>query len=196
MEDWVHRALERWPNVPALYGWLKLDRRGRWLIKGEPISRPQIIDVINRNYAADECGCWYFQNGPQRGYMQLERAPFIAYIDDSNAQLFTHTQLPISKIGAAYLDESGGLYLETKHGPAALLDTDLDWALSRIRTSSGDLSEAALAAALKLPSGSETELSISYRSNSLPLHRLDSKSAPDRLRFVLSPAPSRSSSEL
>ena len=45
MEDWVHRALARWPNVPALYGWLGLDRRGRWLIRGETISRPQIVDI-------------------------------------------------------------------------------------------------------------------------------------------------------
>src|SRR5262245_55155172 len=46
MEDWVHRALKRWPNVPALYGWLRLDRRGRWLIQGETIGRTQIVDVI------------------------------------------------------------------------------------------------------------------------------------------------------
>src|SRR3546814_4722559 len=72
VEDWVQRALARWPNVPALYGWLRLDRRGRWLIRDEPISRPQIIDTINRNYAADARGCWYFQNGPQRGYMRSE----------------------------------------------------------------------------------------------------------------------------
>ncbi|MDB5974431.1 MAG: hypothetical protein JWR07_1191, partial [Nevskia sp.] len=48
MEDWVQRSLARWPNVPALFGWLALDRRGRWLIQGELISRPQIIETINR----------------------------------------------------------------------------------------------------------------------------------------------------
>ena len=26
MEDWVYLALEKWPNVPALFGWLGLDR--------------------------------------------------------------------------------------------------------------------------------------------------------------------------
>ena len=31
-EDWARRAMQRWPNVPHLYGWLRLDRRGRWLI--------------------------------------------------------------------------------------------------------------------------------------------------------------------
>ena len=72
MEDRMQRALARWPNVPALYGWLSLDRRGRWRIQGEIITRAQIIDTISANYLADEHGAWYFQNGPQRGYVQLE----------------------------------------------------------------------------------------------------------------------------
>ncbi len=41
MEDWVYRALEKWPNVPHLYGWLRLDRRGRWLIRGETNPPPK-----------------------------------------------------------------------------------------------------------------------------------------------------------
>lgn len=44
-EPWGHRALDKWPNVPALYGWLPLDRHGRWRIRGETISGPQIIDT-------------------------------------------------------------------------------------------------------------------------------------------------------
>src|SRR3546814_19214992 len=80
VEDWVQRALARWPNVPALYGWLRLDRRGRWLIRDEPLSRPQIIDTINRNYAPAARGCWYFQNGPHRGYMQLAVEPFVLLV--------------------------------------------------------------------------------------------------------------------
>ena len=88
MEDWVHRAMARWPNVPALYGWLSLDRRGRWRIQNETISRPQIIDTFNRNYAADEQGRWYFQNGPQRGYGRDEaNSPGIA-LDAKAVQVF------------------------------------------------------------------------------------------------------------
>src|SRR5262245_33186149 len=122
MEEWVHRALKRWPNVPALYGWLTLDRRGRWLIKGEIITRPQIIEVFNRNYAADERGRWYFQNGPQRGYMQLQRAPFIVRVEPTDA-LVTHTGLQVERLSAVFIDENGGLYFSTEHGAAALLDT-------------------------------------------------------------------------
>src|ERR1700712_3913736 len=81
MEPWALKAMQRWPNVPALFGWLSLDRRGRWLIKDELITRPQIIDTINANYGVDEHGRWFFQNGPQRGFMQLAYAPFVVHAE-------------------------------------------------------------------------------------------------------------------
>ncbi|TMH99667.1 MAG: DUF2946 family protein, partial [Betaproteobacteria bacterium] len=28
MDELVARSLAKWPNVPAVYGWLALDRRG------------------------------------------------------------------------------------------------------------------------------------------------------------------------
>ena len=55
---------------PAVYGWLSLDRRGNWLIKGErDRERSALREFIARNYQADERGRWYFQNGPQRVYV-------------------------------------------------------------------------------------------------------------------------------
>ena len=38
MDEDVLRAMTRWPDVPAVYGWLSLDRRGRWLIRGETLG--------------------------------------------------------------------------------------------------------------------------------------------------------------
>ena len=32
------RAMAKWPNVPVAYGWLNLDRRGRWSIKVGTVS--------------------------------------------------------------------------------------------------------------------------------------------------------------
>src|ERR1700712_4319516 len=107
MEPWVLKAMQRWPNVPALFGWLTLDRRGRWLIKDELISRPQIIETINANYAADERGRWYFQNGPQRGYMRLAYAPLVLHLNGN--QLMTHTLRPVEHASHLYLDEEGSL---------------------------------------------------------------------------------------
>ncbi|MDP9142253.1 MAG: DUF2946 family protein [Pseudomonadota bacterium] len=188
MEDWVHRALERWPNVPALYGWLGLDRRGRWTIKGELITRPQIIDTINRNYAADDAGRWYFQNGPQRGYVSLASAPLVLRADADGA-LFTHTNLPVTAASTAWLDENGGLLLHTAHGPAALDDQDLEWLLQRLSVDSRAVSEDEIFDALALPSGTPTALNLTLAEHTLAVTRLDLADAPTRLGFQRSPAP-------
>jgi hypothetical protein len=188
MEDWVHRALEKWPNVPALYGWLGLDRRGRWTIRGELISRPQIIDTINPNYAADAHGRWYFQNGPQRGYVTLESAPLVLH-SDGHGRLFTHTGLAVEQAEAAWLDENGALWLRSAHGPAVLEGEDLHWVLERLRGPRTPVDEALLAAALALPSGSATPLSLRLGDTPLPLGRLDFDAAPEVLGFARRPAP-------
>lgn len=188
MEDWVIRALARWPDVPAVYGWLSLDRRGRWRIRDEVISRPQIIDTFNANYAADVRGAWYFQNGPQRGYMRLEYAPLVLRRDGDSECLQTHTRAVVRTVLQAFLDEEGALLLMTEQGPGLLIDTDLDWALARIESDGGPISEGDLADALDLPSGSSTRLSLRYASQRLPLLRLDAADAPARLGFLRDPA--------
>ena len=33
MDEIVLRSMLKWPNVPSVYGWLRLDRRGQWLIR-------------------------------------------------------------------------------------------------------------------------------------------------------------------
>ena len=189
MEDWVHRALARWPNVPHLYGWLALDRRGHWLIQGETISRPQIIDTINRNYAADEHGRWYFQNGPQRGYMRLEYAPLLLRVEADGATLTAHTEVPAGRIEAAFLDEEGAVLLSTEAGPGLLADADLEWALQRLESPTGTVDEEALGVALALPSGADAGLWLRHDGARLPLRRLDFAEAPQRLGFVRDPQP-------
>jgi hypothetical protein len=189
MDEWVLNALKRWPNVPALFGWLGLDRRGRWLVRGETISHPRIIEVINRNYAADEHGRWYFQNGPQRGYMQLASAPLILFVGEDGTHLVTHTGLAIQQIVAAYLDEQGALLLVTEHGPGEVAGQDLQWALDRLSLDGQAIDEDSLAAALQLPSGSDTRIKLQIGASNLPLHRLDFSQAPVALRFERVPVP-------
>ena len=189
MEDWVQRALDKWPNVPAVYGWLSLDRRGRWLIRGEIISRPQIIDTINANYAADERGCWYFQNGPQRGYMALEYAPLILRLH-ADDQLITHNNLRVKQVSAAYLDESGAVLLSTEHGPGVLEDAALSWFLERLKKNGQPIQEAALDDALNQVSGVATAMTLHLDSSTVPLMRLDAQDAPARLGFVREPVAS------
>lgn len=189
MDEWVVNALKRWPNVPALFGWLGLDRRGRWLVQGETISHPRIVDVINRNYAADEHGRWYFQNGPQRGYLQLESTPLILFVADDNEHLVTHTGLQVEQLRAAYIDEEGSLVLGTEHGPGELRGTDLQWALDRLFSAGKPIEDDSLAAALELPSQSPTDITLNVGSAQLPLQRLDFARAPAMLGFDRTPAP-------
>lgn len=189
MDEWVLDALKRWPNVPALFGWLSLDRRGRWLVQGETISHPRIIEVINRNYAADEHGRWYFQNGPQRGYMQLESAPLVLFVSDDGRQLVTHTGLAVEQVRAAHLDEEGALVLVTEHGAAEVAGPDLQWALDRLSINGKPVEDESLGAALALPSGSNTPITMQVGSSQLQLRRLDFSQAPPALGFDRTPAP-------
>jgi hypothetical protein len=91
MDDIVQAALKKWPNVPHCYGWLALDARGDWYmrdertqqagpfprVKGSRVNHDKLLAFIGRNYASDERGAWFFQNGPQRVYVELECTPWI-----------------------------------------------------------------------------------------------------------------------
>lgn len=188
MEAWVRRALEKWPDVPALFGWLGLDRRGRWRIRGELISRPQIIDTLSPNYAADGHGRWFFQNGPQRGYVTLESAPLVLRTDGAD-RLLTHTGQVIQRPRAAYLDQHGALWLDSEHGPAVLEGEDLQWALARLYADDAPIEEDDLAAALALSSGAASALRLAFADCTLPVARLDTQDAPGQLGFVRDPQP-------
>jgi len=187
MEDWVLKAIQRWPNVPALYGWLGLDRRGRWLIKGETISRPQIIDTINRNYAADERGCWFYQNGPQRGFIELEYAPFVLRVAPDGETLVTHTELPVKTVTHVYMDETGALLFSTEHGAGLLIDDELEWGLGRMAVGDDLIGEEDLLGALRLSTGTVTQLRMKVCSALFPIERLDADAAAKVLGYVRVP---------
>ena len=145
MDDQVKRAMARWPAVPAVYGWLRLGRRGTWFLidrnapgfdpvrdsGGSPITSPPIIDFIHRNYEADAEGNWYFQNGPQRVFVTLDHAPLIFRVigddDDDGASLALAAQTgqPVTSIEEAHFDRQGNLFLRTDIGPGMLDDRDL-----------------------------------------------------------------------
>lgn len=132
MDDLVLAAMAKWPNVPACRGWLGLDARGDWYMrddacqaagrfphpKGSRILHEKLRGFIHRNYAADEQGAWFFQNGPQRVYVELEVAPFVWRLQrqsDESVSVCSHTGRS-ARPGACWLDESGLLYLETDLG--------------------------------------------------------------------------------
>ncbi len=139
MDEIVKAALKKWPNVPDCHGWLALDARGDWYmrderiqqagpfphVKGSRVTHDKLKAFIERNYAADDAGRWFFQNGPQRVYVQLEAAPWVwrlswpAQADGSMAAaapgVTSHTGLP-AQPRSCWLDAEGRLYLDTDIG--------------------------------------------------------------------------------
>lgn len=132
MDDIVKAAMVKWPNVPDCYGWLGLDGRGNWYMRdgltqlagpfagGGPGSRgsllrhTKLIEFIERNYAADIQGQWFFQNGPQRVYVELEFTPWIWRVA-SDFQVTSHAGARVSPV-RCLVDESGHVYLATAQG--------------------------------------------------------------------------------
>lgn len=127
----VQRALAKWPDVPHCFGWLGLDRRGMWRIKDAPITHARAREFLARNYAADEAGRYFVQNGPQRAYCDLEYTPWILHVDGAD-DLYTHTAAKVAQISALLVDEEGDLLLETELGIGLLIDRDLTRFVERL----------------------------------------------------------------
>ena len=117
--------MARWPDVPECFGWLALDRRGAWRIKGERISHRGACAFLARHYRADERGCWYVQNGPQKVFVTLDYTPWVLRLD-LRGGLTTHTELPCAPPNSAYVDDEGNLLLMTEWGIGLLDDRELD----------------------------------------------------------------------
>jgi hypothetical protein len=148
MDDLVAQAMKKWPNVPDCYGWLALDARGEWYmrddriqrqgpfpqVKGSRILHDKLRGFIERNYLSDSDGRWYFQNGPQRVYVELEAAPWVWRLHDATAgapQITSHTGVPAQFCGA-WLDESGRLFLLTDLGFGIVHTADMGQAADAV----------------------------------------------------------------
>jgi hypothetical protein len=123
MDEIVLRSMAKWPDVPDVYGWLSLDRRGNWLIKNEKIGNRALREFISRNYQADARGCWYFQNGPQRVFVKLAYTPLVARLE--NGSLLDHCGRAFGEPQGIWLDDEGSILLAGALGPAVLDDRDL-----------------------------------------------------------------------
>ena len=161
MDDIVKQAIAKWPNVPFCHGWLGLGSRGQWFLrdartqafgafssgtpeaKGSRIEHEKLIEFIGRNYERDALGQWFFQNGPQRVYVELEAAPWIWRIEP-DLSLVSHTGA-CAKAHSCVVDERGMLYVESNIGLGLVHSLDVaqaadaiergDWALEETRAS-------------------------------------------------------------
>jgi hypothetical protein len=139
MDEIVARSMARWPNVPAVYGWLQLDRRGNWRIRSasatqrfERIANAALREFIARNYQPDERGCWYFQNGPQRVFVELAYTPLVVHYEGDS--LLDHCGRPFPA-GTMLQDDEGSVLIEGEQAISLLDDRDL----GRIADRAGNL---------------------------------------------------------
>jgi Protein of unknown function (DUF2946) len=152
MDDIVRKAMAKWPHVPHCYGWLGLDARGGWWMrddrvqalgaftsgvpgaKGALLTHEKLIDFIQRNYACDTQGPlqgqWYFQNGPQRVFIELQATPYIWRVQ-ADFSLVAHTGLPV-RAQRCITDELGRVYMETDAGFGLVHSQDVGLAADAI----------------------------------------------------------------
>lgn len=194
MDDIVKQGMAKWPNVPAVYGWLSLNRRGNWLIKGERISNPIVADFIGRNYEHDGLGRWFFQNGPQRVFISLEYTPFVYRLvwdaqPGAAHRLETQTRRAVSEINSVWIDEAGIVLLESEHGIGSVDDRDLERLLGAFTDVHGAaLSEESITVAIEqLQSGIAANLAFTYRGNLETVSPITAAEVPERFDFVPRP---------
>ena len=132
-------AIAKWPNVPACYEWLSLDRRGDWRLQGERVTHRGLIDFLNKQYASDESGRWFVQNGPQRVFVDLACTPWV--FRRAGDGFVSHTGLNAGPILAIHLDEDGNILLETGLSIGLLDDRDLAGFLTECRDTSGQAAD-------------------------------------------------------
>jgi Protein of unknown function (DUF2946) len=155
MDPIVIQALAKWPNVPHCYGWLGLDARGNWYMrddrtqaagpfsasaggtlrsKGSLLQHEKLIEFIQRNYACDERGQWFFQNGPQRVYVELEAAPWVWRLALNEVGEVTTTAHDgrAANVKRCILDELGRVYLDTDIGLGLVYTQDVGMAATAL----------------------------------------------------------------
>jgi hypothetical protein len=109
--------------------------------KGSRIEHEKLRQFIERNYAADEAGAWYFQNGPQRVYVDLEAAPWVWRVSEAAGWPITsHTGLA-TEVLTAWLDEAGRLFLHTPLGLGLVHTQDMEFAARAVEAGAWALLE-------------------------------------------------------
>jgi hypothetical protein len=195
MDDIVKQAMAKWPDVPHCYGWLGLDARGAWRMRderaqqqnapGDKVTQAALLGFINRNYMADDHGCWYFQNGPQRVYLNLEATPYIARTDPQQG-LLLHTGEAFGPLERAWLTEAGELIVEGGGKVAQLDDRDVAQLMNWLELDGKAAGDEALMAWLE---GAPGTLALRYQGHLAPVERIARDEVAARFGFRRRPAP-------
>jgi hypothetical protein len=197
VDDIVRQAIAKWPNVPHCYGWLTLDARGNWRmrderaqalgLRGDRIANPALLGFINRNYTCDTQGRWYFQNGPQRVYVNLEATPYIAHTDPAHGFVL-HTGEDVVDIDDIWLTDAGHLVLQSGEKIAQLDDRDMAQCLSRLYLANSNITDEDLLAWLD-QQGRIGSLSFDHGSKRISVRHIEQDAMPAGFGFVADPEP-------
>jgi hypothetical protein len=194
MDEIVKQGMAKWPNVPAVYGWLGLDRRGHWLIKGGRIANAIVADFIGRNYEHDDQGRWFFQNGPQRVFISLGYTPYVYRMASDPAagaayRMQTHTGRAATRIEGAWIDDAGIVLIATEHGIGVIDDRDLERLLPCFTDAASEtLPEDAIGTAVeRLQAGEGAALHLRYGQYIVPVSAIAAADVPARFGFVQHP---------
>jgi len=195
MDDIVKQAMAKWPNVPHCYGWLALDARGGWRMRdeaaqqadaaGDRLTNPALVGFINRNYGHDERGNWYFQNGPQRVYVNLEATPFIARTDPQQG-LVLQTGQALAEVERVYLSDAGAVLFQAGEIVAQLDDRDVAQVLGTLQLDGQAASDEAVMAWIESGAG---KLALPWSGKSFDVERIGSSDLPQRFGFNQLPTP-------
>ena len=195
MDDIVKQAMAKWPNVPHCYGWLALDARGGWRMRdehaqqanlpGDRLANAALLAFINRNYAADARGCWYFQNGPQRVYVNLATTPYVARTDPVLG-LVVQTGEAFGTVEHAYMTPAGALIVRAGAKVAQVDDRDVAPLLAAMEMDGAAVGDDALMAWLEKGTGALFLLAGAAR---VAVEHLPDDELGLRFGFIAAPAP-------
>lgn len=195
MDDIVKQAMAKWPNVPHCYGWLALDARGNWRMRdeaaqranapGDKLANAALVGFINRNYAHDDQGRWFFQNGPQRVYVTLEATPYIARTDPAQGFVL-QTGEPLGASQAAFMTDAGALVLQAGEVVAQLDDRDMAQVLERMELGGRPASLEAIMGWLE---DDAAELALVSGGARVRVERLSAEALQRRFGFMQTPEP-------
>ena len=164
----VQKAMAKWPEVPECFGWLNLNRRAEWSIKGEKIHHVKTQRFLQRNYNFDKLGRWFVQNGPQRVFVSLEYTPRL-YGFSSHSGFYIHNEAKMPVLLDFFLDEYGNLLLSTALGVGVVDDRDL--------SAASDLIEAV----------NDIPTELSYRGKNYKIKPIAKALVPKHFGFVQNP---------
>ena len=177
----VERALLRWPDVPAAFGWLSLDRRGHWSVPAGRITHPGTLAFLRSHYGADAGGRWFVQNGPQRAFVTLDLAPWVLGLD-GHGELVAFNGHRLAAPDMLVVSDEGDLLVASEIGLGNVADRDLGRFVDALEAPGAGSSVTEVLAGT-VPGR------LRFRGVELAVECLAAAALPARFGFVRQPAP-------